>query len=106
MNQVNLGLDDDDEDDELDAMNPNTMNRPNIIKKRSPATVISSRIAQAQKVHSNEGNLLTTQVLANAKIGTMKQVIATPAKIGSATLKVQTIADKLMLRHGGNFLKL
>jgi len=46
-------------------------------------------------------HFLTTQQLENAKIGTMKKMVATPIKTEQAFLTVNSLYDKLMLKHGG-----
>jgi hypothetical protein len=99
MNQVNL--DDievqfeDEDDEELNAFNPHSNFQAKTItmKKNEATKVVSSNNGQKLRFHKklelkHNGNMLTTQQLENAKIGTLKKVVATPIKVESAQIKI------------------
>ena len=54
-----------------------------------------------QNFNSVNNVFLTTQQFQSAKIGPLKQVIATPIKIQSGDIDILSLSDKLMQRHGG-----
>lgn len=77
--------------EEFEQFDPSKISK--LKKKQIPSNVFCPNMPQEFKNRNNQ--------VGNTKIGAVKQVIATAVKVESAKLKVQTLADKLMLRHGG-----